>query len=202
MPSSTTSTEAPAPARPSPLARSFRLACGAALLCAWAVYLAVGLRARLGLSAVVLFLVGVALLWSIQWLYRSLAALAIDRPAAHALRFGGAVRQELLREKRTLLKAIKELEFDHAMGKLSDADYHDIVGRYRASAVAVLRRLDEGAVTYRTLIEREVQRRLAAAATEPAARADARVCPACALKNDDDATFCKSCGARLTEVEP
>ena len=62
-----------------------------------------------------------------------------------------------------------------------------------------MRRLDEGAVTYRALIEREVQRRLGVAAA-PAAAPDARLCPACARANDEDAAFCKSCGCRLEET--
>ena len=199
---STNSTEAAAaPAAPRQLSPWVRLAVGAVVLVAWGAYLAVVLRVRLGLSAAVLFLAGVTLLWSILWLYRSLVALATDAPVTHATRLGGAARRELARDKRLLLKAIKELEFDHAMGKLSDADFHDLVTRYRARAVAVLRRLDEGAVTYRALIEREVQRRLGAAPQATADGADTRVCPACALKNDDDAAFCKGCGTRLPEVE-
>jgi hypothetical protein len=200
--SSTSSTEAaPAAAPPRPFSRYVPVGLVAVVLVAWAVFLALGLRAHLGLSAVMLFLTGAALLWSILWLYRSLAALAVDPPATQVTRLGGAARRELEHDKRNLLKAIKELEFDRSMGKLSDADFHDVAARYRASAMAVLRRLDEGAVTYRTLIEREVQRRLGTAAAAPA-DAETRVCPACALKNDDDATFCKSCGTRLAEVEP
>ena len=207
MPSSTSSTEtvaavtAPAaPAAPRPIMRVVRAAVGLAVVAGWAAYLVFGLRARFGVSAVMLFLTGAALLWSVLWLYRSLAALATDPPVTATARVGGGARRELERDKRNLLKAIKELEFDHSMGKLSDADFSDLSARYRASAVAVLRRLDEGAVTYRTLIDREVQQRLGAAAPAPAAPTDARVCPACARVNDDDAAFCKSCGCRLGEV--
>jgi hypothetical protein len=209
MPSSTSSTEAVAPAAvatpatpaaPRRSMRILRVVFGAALVAGWAAYLIVGLRARVGVSAVMLFLTGAALLWSVLWLYRSLAALATDPPAASGTRLGGGARRELERDKRNLLKAIKELEFDHSMGKLSDADFHEIAARYRASAVALMRRLDEGNVTYRALIEREVQRRLGTAAAAPAAPTDVRVCPACARVNDEDAAFCKSCGCRLEEV--
>ena len=194
------STEA-APAAPRRLLPYVRFAVGTGVLVAWGAYLVVVLRVRLGLSAAMLFLTGVTLLWAVLWIYRTIVALASDPPITHGTRLGGAARRELLRDKRILLKAIKELEFDHAMGKLSDADFRDLPARYRARAVAVLRRLDEGAVTYRALIDREVQRRLGAA---PAAApgADARVCPSCGLKNDDDAAFCKSCGTRLGEVAP
>jgi hypothetical protein len=200
--SSTTSTETAAPAAPRPLSAYVRLGVGAVVLVAWGAYLVVVLRVRLGLSAAMLFLTGVTLLWAALWIYRTIVALASDPPITHGTRLGGAARRELLRDKRILLKAIKELEFDHAMGKLSDADFRDLVTSYRARAVAVLRRLDEAAVTYRTLIERDVQRLLHAPPVAAAAAADGRVCPACALKNDDDAAFCKGCGTRFEEVEP
>ena len=44
-------------------------------------------------------------------------------------------RGELDREKRTMLKAIKEAEFDHAMGKVSDTDFDEMTARLRSRAV-------------------------------------------------------------------
>jgi len=55
------------------------------------------------------------------------------------------------REKRTLelseqrdraLAALKELEFDHRTGKISDVDYRELVGGYRRRAAAALRALE------------------------------------------------------------
>jgi len=74
-------------------------------------------------------------------------------------------RGELEREKRTLLKAIKEAEFDHQMGKLSKRDVDDMVRTYRARAVEVYKeidRLDGGgaAASPREQIMREVRARL------------------------------------------
>ncbi|HEU4615138.1 MAG TPA: hypothetical protein VFS15_23760 [Kofleriaceae bacterium] len=74
-------------------------------------------------------------------------------------------RVELEKEKKTLLKAIKEAEFDHEMGKLSKADADDLIRTYRARAIEVIKeidRLDAGqAGSTREQIEREVQARLA-----------------------------------------
>ncbi len=50
--------------------------------------------------------------------------------------------QELTVEKTALLKAIKEIEFDHLMGKLSDADARQITNIYRNRAIAILKELD------------------------------------------------------------
>src|ERR1043166_3127287 len=49
---------------------------------------------------------------------------------------------ELEREKRTLLKAIKEAEFDLQMGKLSQRDADEMIATYRARAIEVIREID------------------------------------------------------------
>jgi hypothetical protein len=74
-------------------------------------------------------------------------------------------RGELEKEKKTLLKAIKEAEFDQAMGKLSKPDAEDLIRMYRTRAIELIKeldRLDAGlAGTPRERIEREVAARVA-----------------------------------------
>jgi hypothetical protein len=73
-------------------------------------------------------------------------------------------RGELEREKKTLLKAIKEAEFDQQMGKLSKADAEQMILTIRARAIEVIKeieQLDAGAAgSARDRIEREVKARL------------------------------------------
>jgi len=104
---------------------------------------------------------------------------------------GGRTRAALEREKTLALRAIKELEFDRAMGKVSDRDFNEMSGRLRARAARLLRQLDAGA-GYRSQIEREIERRLGKA---PAPAAG--VCASCGTKNDADARFCKRCGKAM-----
>jgi hypothetical protein len=74
-------------------------------------------------------------------------------------------RDELEKEKKTLLKAIKEAEFDLAMGKLSKADADELDRVYRARAIEVIKELDRLDVGHaagaREAIKREVQARIA-----------------------------------------
>ncbi len=57
-------------------------------------------------------------------MYAMVRALARPDSLAQVGRGGGHFSQsELREEKRRLLRAIKELEFDHGMGKLSSADF-------------------------------------------------------------------------------
>jgi len=48
----------------------------------------------------------------------------------------------LAEERDRALSALKELEFDHRTGKLSDADYRELVGVYRRRAAAALQPLE------------------------------------------------------------
>jgi hypothetical protein len=123
----------------------------------------------------------------------------------------GRTRAALEREKMLVLRSIKEVEFDRAMRKISEADYAEIVPRLRSRAVGLIRQL-EGGGGYRAVIERDLAELLppgtVAAATTgsagagvPAAPAVSEgVCPACGAANDTDARFCKSCGARLAVI--
>ena len=56
---------------------------------------------------------------------------------------------ELAEERDRALGALKELEFDHRTGKVSDADYRALVGPLRRSAAESLRALEPRAATSR-----------------------------------------------------
>jgi ribosomal protein L40E len=94
--------------------------------------------------------------------YRTLAPLASDAALEEPEMVGGRTRAALERDKALTLRAIKELEFDRAMGKVSEADGQEMIGRLRNRAVRLMRQLDEGGAGYRGLIERELQARLGA----------------------------------------
>jgi hypothetical protein len=127
---------------------------------------------------------------------------------------GQRTRVALEREKVLTLRTIKELEFDRAMGKLSDADWQEMSTRLRSRAARLIRQLD-AAHGYREQIERDLEKRLgepnarlkpraSSSAAEAAAPEDVereapadRQCASCSTENDADARFCKNCGARL-----
>src|SRR5206468_10103485 len=74
-----------------------------------------------------------------------------------------ATRAAIEGDKMLALRSIKELEFDRAMGKLSDADWQEMSGRLRARAGRLMRQLDAG-MGYRQQIERDLAKRLSPAA--------------------------------------
>jgi hypothetical protein len=107
---------------------------------------------------------------------------------------GERTRVALEREKLLTLRSIKELEFDRAMGKLSDADWREMSGRLRARAAGLMKQLDAGS-GYREQIERDLAKRLGEPATAAPARGN--FCTQCGTKNEGDAKFCKACGHQL-----
>ena len=84
-----------------------------------------------------------------------------DEPAGPQM-IGGRTRAALDREKTLVLRSIKELEFDQAMGKVSDRDFADMSARLRLRAAGLMRQLDAGA-GYRREIEQEITKRIGSA---------------------------------------
>ncbi len=174
---------------------------------AWQLFLLAGLTAATGLvflqvfvwradrpSAVLLSLVVLTASFAGYAAYRTLMPLARTEEASLPdVDAGGRTRVALDREKTLVLRSIKDLEFDRAMGKLAEKDFTEMSARLRARAVGLLRQLDRGS-SYRDQIEKELIKRIGVA---PATVAESRACGACQAANDVDATFCKKCGARL-----
>ena len=139
------------------------------------------------LTLIAITLVGAGL--TAAAMYRTVAPLGGDLPDEAAM-VGGRTRAALERDKALTLRALKELEFDRAMGKVSDADYAEMRDRLRARAVRLMTQLD-GATMYRAQIERD-----ALEVNGPSEAASG--CSSCGTPNDTDARFCKQCGKAIT----
>jgi hypothetical protein len=142
--------------------------------------------------------------------YRMLAPLALEDVSVLDEPPSERARAALEREKALVLRSIKELEFDKAMGKVSSRDFDEMAGRLRARAVTLMKQLDEGGSAYREIIERELKTRLKdprplkdPGALDPRSvrlQADREATCACGTSNDPDAAFCKRCGTKLEAV--
>lgn len=73
----------------------------------------------------------------------------------------------------TAVDALREIEFDHATGKLSERDYTELKATYTQRAVDAMR------------------------AGEESAEVSAPVCGRCGPRPELDAIFCSECGAAL-----
>jgi hypothetical protein len=133
--------------------RATLLFTAASLLLALAVLLGLRLGVGVEIDAPTLALAAacVVMVWALRALWGIVVALS--QPAVETILseadvlgpVGASVRAdfgELREEKRRVLRAIKELEFDHAMGKLSAEDFKQIGDRYRLRAIEVIRELE------------------------------------------------------------
>ncbi len=101
---------------------------------------------------------------------------------------GARQREVLEQDKGTVLRAIKDLEFDYGMKKVSEADYEDMLGRLKQRALLIMEQLDQ--------IPPDAPK-----VHEPAAASTRTVtCSRCRTSNEGDAKFCKQCGERLGSV--
>jgi hypothetical protein len=116
-----------------------------------------------------------------------------------------------------VLTAIRGLDEDFEIGKLTEADYREMRLTLRAEAVELLRAeraaLEEAAGAKRAALEEAAGAKRAAleeaagaerAALEEAAGADGapRSCPGCEAETRADARFCSQCGAPLDQGGP
>jgi hypothetical protein len=77
----------------------------------------------------------------------------------------------------TAVDALREIEFDHVTGKLSDSDYAELKSTYTQTAVAAMRESE--------------------AAPSGAAPAGAMMCARCGPRPEADAVYCSECGQPL-----
>ena len=78
------------------------------------------------------------------------------------------------------LDAIRDLQFDHLTGKLSDADYQSLRTQYEFQAAKILQRLDA-----------------IKGAPKKADASSHRICRRCHISNDASDKFCVKCGNKL-----
>jgi hypothetical protein len=164
-----------------------------------------------GVGSALLVVAAAALLGTIALLWASVRTLSGDAPLSLDLEAVGARRHGvdgLAEQKRRVLRALKDLESDRAVGKIEEADYDMLVARYRDDAKSVMREMDLQVEPLRSEAEKVARAYLKKRGLTPEgapeeiapapAPAGGRVaCAKCKTSNEPDATFCKKCGGPL-----
>lgn len=118
----------------------------------------------LGVPAAMLVLTGGALLLVIALFWASVRTLVGETPLSGADAYAlGAPKQEEER-KQAMLRALKDLEFERSVGKISEEDFQVLNRRYREEAKRLLRILDDEAQPRRQRAEELLAQRLEAEA--------------------------------------
>ncbi len=140
------------------------------------------------LEAVAAGLLGVLVLWVILHpLYRPEVAMpAFEEPED----------PEETRRGIALI-ALKEIDFDRATGKLSDADYAQLKQRYTVEALEAIRESEHAGTAADEAVERLVAARVQALRGEGAGAGAPRTCRRGGPRPEPDARFCSSCGGTL-----
>lgn len=126
------------------------------------VIAAVALGNLFGLGLGLLIVGGGVLGGSIWLIWSSLQGLGSDAPITleEALSLGAPSAEE--EQKRAVLRALKDLEYERAVGKISDEDYTSLAEHYRGEAKRLLRAVDRDLSPERERAERILAERLAA----------------------------------------
>lgn len=132
----------------------------AALLAVLISALAAGFARGLGIF--LLIVAGCMLLLVIALLWNSLQSLTDENTMTlqEALALGRPSPEE--ERKRAVLRALKDLEYERSVGKISENDYAELAARYRQEAKELLRVLDQDLSPFRQQVQVELDKRLAA----------------------------------------
>jgi hypothetical protein len=156
------------------------------------------------------------LLGAIALVWASIRTLSGDAPLSVGLEIAATrqtVGDDLLEQKRRILRALKDVEGERALGRIDDADYEELVARYRDEAKTVMRELDQQVAPMREEAERRARQYLSrhgfrsaeTVGDNPAEKNETRIerlaCPKCGASNERDAAFCKACGGAITRTE-
>jgi len=107
---------------------------------------------------------------------------------------GNNLLGELIEKRDELLAALKEIEFDHATGKMADDDFAEMNERYRNEAVTVLKRID--ALGGGNGASKKLEKDLAKLRSKRS-RKKTTFCASCGRPVYSDDQFCSGCGSKL-----
>jgi hypothetical protein len=114
-----------------------------------------------GLGVGLLTVAGGVLCGSIWLIWSSLQGLSSEAPLTldEALSLGAPSAEE--EQKRAVLRALKDLEYERAVGKINEADYKNLAEHYRNEAKRLLRAVDADLAPERERAEQILAERLA-----------------------------------------
>jgi hypothetical protein len=98
----------------------------------------------------------------------------------------------LAEKKARIYESIKDLDFEHEAGKLSETDYQTLRSDYLSQAAAVVAAMDKLASG-----ARDGEAAAASPSAEQEGQAGERPCAACGQKNPSEARFCFRCGSEI-----
>ena len=108
-------------------------------------------------------------------------------------------KKVLQQRKEAVYEAIKEMDFDYGMKKISEDDYNELKSQYKARALEILKELDtvDGKHDTDGASEKDVKRQRGKRGKGKGAVGQVNFCPKCGSKTSPDNIFCHACGVKL-----
>jgi len=150
------------------------------------VLLVVGVGVTRGIGMALLALAGSLLLLAIAGLWQSVQSISDDAELSLDEAFALAAPSAEEEKKRSVLRALKDLEYERGVGKISEEDYLALTTRYRQEAKTLLQALEKAHSPARQRVEEMLEKRLAEARAEQAKKAAAAPPPPPDEDDDDD----------------
>lgn len=97
---------------------------------------------------------------------------------------------ELLDHKETIYAAIKDIEFDYQMGKLSEADFQELRQQYKDDAIKLLKKIDKRQ-------KRAVRANIRAKKSKEKSPNSGHFCWLCGMALVASDKFCANCGNKI-----
>jgi hypothetical protein len=119
--------------------------------------------------------------------------LARTRTAAPSAVSASEKLAELLAQRDAAFAALRDLNFDHRVGKITDEDFVAFEAHLKGVAADALAALDE----WEAAADRALGEVVTAQASQPRAQAGGRACPECGQWAEAEDKFCAACGAAL-----
>ncbi len=121
-------------------------------------------------------------------------------------------------EKESIFAAIKEIDFDYDLGKLSKDDYDELQKKYKLQAASILKEIDKVSIKAdesdlvdalekeislmrgkKLTDEEEIEKEILAARKSGLVVETGFICKYCGKGSGVDDKFCSNCGVRLNE---
>lgn len=113
-------------------------------------------------------------------------------------------------QREAILAALRDLDFDHEVGKVTEEDYTSLRQTLLAEAAAVMTQIEQEQVTAQTDLDDHIEAEILAArqnlnggeqVTYSPAEAN-RVCPTCGRAPLPGDVYCRGCGTHLAPACP
>jgi hypothetical protein len=114
-----------------------------------------------GVQIVLLVLAAGALTFVITLMWSSVQSLTGSTVLGFEEALGLGAPSKVEEEKRAVLRALKDLEYERGVGKISPEDYAELLAKYRADAKRLIQSVDEALGPARLEVEQALEQRLA-----------------------------------------